>query len=320
MEIEVKKRVDGMTKRCVAIFVVLLIFLNGCSNYNIHLEKSKYTESAFEVQDCAAPLTDGKSTVLENDNQIEEYRTRYGLGTCHSFEGKQTVVLFFMDDDESAWNKDEVIEFTEKRVFPALSFLQEQAERWGVNLSFEVKRYSSALSEGLDMIYRGTVIKDLSISGSTKDLPEQAAAILGFDSGLELLTALMEEYGTDKLIPLMLIDKNGTSYARTQLSEQIVDHMEHAVLFTDPLGYEAGNWLWSGSATIAHEILHLFGAEDYYKPYDRLVLAEKYYINDIMLLDSYRLSRLDIGTYTGYCIGWTDQIPEICYNEKWYSE
>ena len=90
--------------------------------------------------------------------------------------------------------------------------------------------------------------------------------------------------------------------------------------FHRSFGIQTGSWFRNGSATITHEILHLFGAEDYYKPYDRLVLAEKYYINDIMLLDSYRLSRLDIGTYIGYCIGWTDQIPEICYNEKWYSE
>ena len=309
-----------MTKQCLTVFLVLLIFLNGCANSNIRLEKSRYPEDAFEVQDCTAPLKDGKSTVLENDNRIEAYRSRYGLGTCHSFEGKQTVILFFMDDDESAWDEEEVAGFTEKRIFPALALLQEQSESWGVDLSFEVKRYSTALSEGLDMTYKGTVIKDLTVSGSTKDLPEQVAAILGFASGLELLAALMEEYGTDKIIPLMLIDKDGTSYARTQLSEQIVDHMEHAVVFTDPLGYQSGSWLWSGSATVAHEILHLFGAEDYYKPYDRLVLAEKYYINDIMLLDSYRLSRLDIGAYTGYCIGWTDQIPEICYDKRWYPE
>jgi len=87
-----------------------------------------------------------------------------------------------MDDDESAWDKDEVIEFTEERDFPAPASLQEQAERRSVDLSFEVKRYFTALSEGLDMTYKGTVIKDL---------PEQAAAILGFASGLELLAALM---------------------------------------------------------------------------------------------------------------------------------
>lgn len=138
-----------MTKQCLAVFLVLLIFLNGCANSNIRLEKSRYPEDAFEVQDCTAPLKDGESTVLENDNQIEVYRSRYGLGTCHSFEGKQTVILFFMDDDESAWDEEEVAGFTEKRIFPALAFLQEQSESWGVDLSFEVKRYSTALSEGL---------------------------------------------------------------------------------------------------------------------------------------------------------------------------
>ena len=117
-----------------------------------------------------------------------------------------------MDDDESAWDKDEVIEFTEERVFPALSFLEEQAERWGVNLSFEVKRYFTALSEGLDMTYKGTVIKDLLFRARPRTCLSRP---LRFWALLRAWSCSRRLWGirNDKLIPLMLIDKNVASYA-----------------------------------------------------------------------------------------------------------
>ena len=113
-----------------------------------------------------------------------------------------------MDDDESAWDKDEVIEFTEERVFPALSFLQEQAERWGVNLSFEVKRYFTALSEGLDMTYKGTVIKDLLFRARPRTCLSRP---LRFWALLRAWSCSRRLWGirNDKLIPLMLIQNGG---------------------------------------------------------------------------------------------------------------
>ena len=309
-----------MKRGWTILFVVLIMYLSGCAPREFHTETSGDANSAYEVEDCVLPTKDGQHIVLENDHTIESYRAHYGLGTCYSLRGNQTVVLFFMDDDESSWSADEIVAFTNERILPALEFLQNQAERWEVELSFTVKRYSTPLSDGLDMVYTGSVIKDLSISGSTKDLPQQVAAIFGFDTELALLAALMEEYETDSVIPLMFINKNGTAYARNQLSEQIVDHMEHAVIFADPLQAPIGSWRYMDrrSATTAHEILYLFGAEDYYLDADRMQLAEKYYIRDVMLLDSFRLSQLNIDKATAYYIGWTDEIPEVCYDENWY--
>ena len=37
-----------------------------------------------------------------------------------------------------------------------------------------------------------------------------------------------------------------------------------------------------------------------------------------MLLDTFRLSRLTVDAYTGYCVGWTDEVPAICSEEAWY--
>ncbi len=308
-----------MKKRNTIILVVLILFINCCIQYNTNKRKIDIINSSFRVEDCSFPVKSGKNTVIENHNAAEQYRSHYGLGTCHSFKGNQTVVLFFIDDEESSWSSRDIINFTNQRILPALDFLEEQAKAWDIDLSFTVKRFSTPLSEELDMVYDGTVIKDLSISGSTKDLPKQVADILGFNSELELLRALIEEYECDSIIPLMIINKDGTAYARNQLIEGFSGRIEHAVIFAEPLGAPSGSWRYTQrrSATTAHEILHLFGAEDYYIPDERLKLAEKYYIKDIMLLDSFRLSNLKIDKATAYYIGWSDQIPEVCYEEDW---
>ena len=318
--------------RVTAAMLLLLIGLCGCMDgslwemYQLCRALSAYTETSasvrydYPVEDCTGLTKTGRSVTLVNNRLMEDTRPRYGLGTCHTLSGEQTVVLFFMDDDESRWTKEDVIDFTDQKILPALDFLEKQAQSWGVELDFTVKRYSTALSGGLQMTYGGSVIKDLNVSGSTKDLPAQIAALMGCDRDDALLRALMEEFETESVIPLMLLNKDGVAYARAQLSPGLGGHVEHAVVFADHLGHPAGSWrrMSRREATVAHEILHLFGAEDYYLDEGRIRLAEKYYPNDIMLLDTFRLSRLTVDAYTGYCVGWTDEVPAICSEEAWY--
>ena len=74
------------------------------------------------------------------------------------------------------------------------------------------------------------------------------------------------------------------------------------------------------ASTVAHEILHLFGAEDYYIDDERRALAERHFLDDIMLMDTHRLSGLSVAEATAYSVGWTDQIPEVCRYDDWAVE
>jgi len=67
---------------------------------------------------------------------------------------------------------------------------------------------------------------------------------------------------------------------------------------------------------IAHNLLHLFGAVDLYKSEvrksnNKIKLAEKFFPKDIMQ-DPYArdLKQLEIGEFTRYMIGWTDDLPD----------
>lgn len=73
----------------------------------------------------------------------------------------------------------------------------------------------------------------------------------------------------------------------------------------------------SQSSLVAHEMLHLFGAEDFYTTTNRKTIAGTYYIADIMLSASYYIITNNISDATAFYIGWTDEVPDVLYNENW---
>jgi hypothetical protein len=64
----------------------------------------------------------------------------------------------------------------------------------------------------------------------------------------------------------------------------------------------------TAAATYAHEILHLFGAGDLYFPYDRAShrkeMARRYFPDDVMRRVDYDMSRLTVGPFTAFRVGW----------------
>ena len=313
-------------KKILAAVLLLMPLLCGCTLLEEYManrleQELEYHAPVYSVEDCTHLTTDGSDTTVENPRQKEAFRNTYGLGTCHTLSGKQTVVLFFVDDNESSWSAEDVTEYTETQIFPALSFLKSEAEARGVELDFEIKRFSTPLSGGLKIKYTGVINRDLEVGGSTKDVPHQIASRLGCSSPLTLLGAMREEFQTEAIIPLVLIQSNGLSYARYQLSEGVYDHMEYAVMFSDKWNATTGQWRHTSarSAYVAHHILALFGGENYYSSDSREAMAEEYYPFDIMLMDYNSLYLLDVGDYTAFCVGWTDTIPTVCRKAAWYA-
>ena len=93
-----------------------------------------------------------------------------------------------------------------------------------------------------------------------------------------------------------------------------LEYSEHCVLFANNLSGSKG----SRASTIAHEILHLFGAEDYYVSMSREALANQKYPDDIMLWQVERIQDNSIGDCTAYSVGWTDEVPDVCYDDRWW--
>lgn len=248
------------------------------------------------------------------DTYQEEYRPYYLLGNCRNLKGNPLVVLLFIDDDESNWSADEVTEYTDKYVKEGLTYLENKAKEWGVGLNFTIKSYSTPLSD-YTLKYEGSVIKDLRINGSSKDVLDQAAYDMGCSSNWELYSKFKTEHGgNDDVIFLTFINKAGKSYTRHDISTGRTTYSEHCVLFSN---YLEGDSFGCRASTVAHELLHLFGAEDFYNGF-RQILAYQEYPKDIMLWMPTEAYENEIGDFTAYTVGWTDTIPQICYNEYWW--
>lgn len=251
------------------------------------------------------------------DEYQDPLRPAYELANCRKLAGTPVVVLIFLDDNESRWEKDEVLAFTEEHVLVGLDYLEKNAQKWGVELDFVVESYATSLS-GYEIKYEGTVNPNLHNGGSTKDVLDHAAADIGCKDNWELYSYYKSQYPNDDIIFLNFLNKPGISYTRNAISAGYLEYTEHCVLFADLLGGSSVRKDGSRASTIAHEILHLFGAEDYYVTLSREILANQAYPHDIMLWQYERIRENTLGDCTAYSVGWTDEAPAVCYDDRWW--
>lgn len=257
---------------------------------------------------------------LEGGYQYGSSMTRptYNLGQCRALSGQRPVVLFFMDDDESSWTEAEISTFWYNTVIPGLDYLEARAADHGVFLDFLPGYYANGVA-GVTLKYNGYIDNDLMDGTYNTDLLSTAATCLGYASEEALNEGMKQYYGTDEVIMLVLVDKPGRSFCLNDQFDDGYTFMEHCVVYSC---YDSTGGA-TVPATIAHETLHLYGAEDYYDPYgqypNRLTLAQKIYPSDIMLTVYYEIEYNTLGPFTAYTVGWTDTIPEECRNMDWWS-
>lgn len=267
-----------------------------------------------ETMQADAALSDSTGSGIP-----ENTRYKYNIGSCKTLEGTPYVLAIFLDDDVSSWPEEKVYDYWDELLFPGMAFLEENAAKWGVELDFKVGYYATYGHPDRPVKYDG-VIKTFTDGTTSQDILEQAAASLGFDSKQDMHRAIQEYSGQEQVAYVILLNKGGRSYSIGYNNAPVYTSydgplMEYCVIytgFTDTSGD-------TGSDCIAHEMLHLFGAEDYYILENRKQLAREIYPKDIMLCAMPDLEYFDLGDFTAYTVGWTDEVPKVCMNEKWWS-
>ena len=253
---------------------------------------------------------------MGNDH-LHIYRYLNDIGSSRTLSGNITVHCFFVDDDETCWTQSECERFLNRQIVPGLDFIKNQGESWGIQLDFKVKSYCGE-TEDFSLKYNGTVNTNLMEGGATTDILEQIAANMGYSSASDFVIYDDKNDEHTDAVYLTVIKKTGRSYTVNLYNEENSyylddDIAEHCVIFAGDGGFA---FPYRNSSTVAHEILHLFGAEDYYGQI-RLPIANEYYYYDIMTLNTYNIKRLEVGSMTAFTVGWTDEIPELCYDEIW---
>lgn len=324
----------NMLKKTLFCFIVLSLVLSATGCHLFHLgatptntneEVTTSTEeSTTEAQTTPEEITTPTSTTNgdtseENPpeeeidlSQINKLREDYQHGTCKNLRDTVSVVLFFMDDFESTWTNEEMDRFTENEIAPGLRFLEQEAQKYGVTLDLQIQEVYRSVP------YNDEVITSTKETGLvTIDVLLQAAYHAGYYNTATMIKAFRSAYKTDEVICLTVFNKSGTGYAINPKKDVLTPIDEHCVLFVrdrNSSGYEP---VGSQASIVAHEILYLYGAENFYSSASREQLAEKYYKNDIMLNMSYYISRNSIGDATAFYIGWQDEVPDVLYDDRW---
>lgn len=255
-------------------------------------------------------IKDGKNDDL---SQINELREDYNLGTCKNLRGDVSVVLFFMDDFESKWTQKEADKFTEEEIIPGLNFLEKQAKKYGVKLNLSVVEVHQAIFYDDELI---TSVRDTGLA--TIDVLTQAAEEIGFASTEDMIEHFRSLHQTEEVVCFALFNKNGGSYAINPKKEAPFHVDEHCIVFAKDKNatedYPAG----AQASIVAQVVLHLFGAEDLSSVTSRAMLSLTYYRDDIMLEQKYSINDNTIEEATAFYIGWTNEVPEILHDERWY--
>ncbi len=312
------KMISIKTAALVLMFLWILSFAI-CNHLDLVSQKStsKSPHAETELSEVSGTnKSDKNSDETEEKNQkdpdINKYREDYNLGTCKNLSGNVSVVLFYVDDFESSWKKEEIDRFTQKEVVPGLAFLEKAAKAYGIELSLDIKETYSSI------YYDGEVITSIKNTGlASTNILWQAAQQINYSSTEEMINSFRSIYETEEVVCFTIFNKNGTSYAINPKRDYDYKLDEHCIIFSrdfDSKGKDPDGW---HASVIAHETLHLFGAEDFYTSASRKMLAQLYYPNDIMLSCAYNINKNNIGKATAFYIGWIEQMPALLSKEGW---
>ena len=249
----------------------------------------------------------------------QSYRAWYNLGNCGTLTRNPTLVVLFVDDAESAWNDTLIQHFQNVQIAKAVEWLEQQATKNGVPLDIQTKFYHGTLDNGGRVYYPDAIAHKP--SENDYDLLETVVANMEEGTGDQFYAKLRRDNGGEDVIFLCMVNKDGLSYARGH-ADPYSHILEYAVVYARDTDVPAADTLHqkthNRASVVAHEVLHLFGAEEMYDPAGRNAIAIQKYPKDVMLWTESFIVRNEITPFTAYCIGWTDTVPDICYDPDWW--
>ncbi len=203
---------------------------------------------------------------------------RRDRGASRKLLGKVSVMNFCVDDIESSWDEASKKAYKEA-VNEALLKLTEEAKRYGANLELYCAQGEMQVPFAITPPYVGQSIRKTVQQYSMKNVTEMQ----------EYYENL---YHMDEAPMVFALNKTNRSCASAMEGDVLVD--EYCFIGKN----RSGKFSWR---TIAHEILHQFGAVDYYYP-KSIKLAY-----DITGWDSLMDMGNHVDPLTAYLIGWIDR-------------
>ncbi len=213
-------------------------------------------------------------------------------GASRKLCGKVAIITFFMQRGGVAWKKSSVDQYY-SALNEAERFLEKSAAKYGTSLEFENYQFMFDIAENANPNDDFNLIKDF-LRSKTVD---------------EAQNYYEKRLGCDETPFILAYEEEGRSFARSKLSGKY-DTQECSTVFRRSSGFR-----WQ---TLAHELLHQFGARDLYFPDEISKLADRYFGSSIMGATGDNVDDL-----TAYIIGWKNTISAHTYwflhDSMWYT-
>ena len=227
--------------------------------------------------------------------------TSMSVGTAGKLEGRCLVLSVFVSRENGKWTS-ECMKHTIEKLENASAFLEKEAASYGTSLDIITESYqTSGFTYGLE----DTRLRDFTWTNEMFASSDYGS-IDGYIKG---------KYNTedfDSYFVVFHVIADERSYAvscDTAYSDWKDYETERCVVFhTHNEDYEYADTPY----TYAHELLHLFGAEDLYSPViaeEKEIAFKALFPNDIMCGGN-DIELLSVSPFTAWRIGWTDGLEK----------
>lgn len=225
------------------------------------------------------------------------------VGTARKMSGKTYVlVLFVSEKGQNGWTKADTRPVMDK-IHKATNWISKKSKLYGVKNEFKVYSLGSKEQIKLKRIPQGP-----SQRNGTSDILREAMIAAGYDDGFDFFAYAKEKTSCDNCLVLIVSNTKGKSFATPESRETYTKNvrtgcaphqLESCLIFSK---YNDGRNI--AAPTIAHEILHLFGATDLYDSNaSRDKQMGQHFPNSIMRRINYTFDKLELDPLTAYLIG-----------------
>lgn len=209
---------------------------------------------------------------MVTDNHI--FLDNKNCGACKSFTGNVLITVILVDDEESTWTTADMEDFRQVQMAATAKILKATRE-FHVALKINVQ-------------YMRCRVKGTFNQRDFSEWVKSAVKACGFADEKQIIPTLKKRHGVKEAPVLFAVNRKGRSFTVTNTDD---NGFEYTVLYRDHGDYR-------------HELLHLFGAKDYYFPVAVRNVAKKYFANSIMMITKNAV----VDSLTAYLVGWTERL------------
>ncbi len=209
------------------------------------------------------------------------FLTSRNCGPSLKLRGKVVIVNILVNDMISNWMDSNCVRMCQQEIEYARQILENNAHRWGAPLSIQQIYYTVNIPTYANM--------------AAGNWPMYIYMQFGQNSAAGMQAYFERMYGCDEAPVVLLLNNEQRSYA--QVAEQVTAYMdEFSVVYRTGGSYNRYAYI--------HELLHQFGARDYYYPDVTVRAAERYFPQSVM----FQWNGQEIDDLTSYMVGWCDYL------------